>query len=803
MADFNLSVLIKAVDEASGTFKEIKKNASDFKTEMEKTSSSTSNAWETAGTKMQGVGKSMTSVGTSLTKGVTVPLAGIGVASAKTAMDFETAFAQVQTIMDDSEVSVGSMKKSIIDLSNQTGISAEDISTAAYNAISAGQKTGDSLKFVESSAKLAKAGFTDLGTSTDVLSTIMNAYGLKADQVNSVSDKLITTQNLGKTTVKELGSSIGKVIPTANMYGVSLDNIASAYVTTTKNGISTAESTTYINGMLNELGKSGSTVSEILKDKTGKSFKELMDSGMSLTDVLAIVQKEADDSGKSIGDMFSSQEAGKAAATIIQHAEDFNGAMDEMQKSAGATQSAFDKMDSTNAVQMQKVLNQIKNDGITLGSSLLTILAPAISQVTKFIADLSAKFQALSPAQQNFIVKAGLIVAAVGPVITIVGKLTTSLGGIITNVPKIISAFGTFGGAVAKVGTFITGTAIPAVVSFVSTIGAAVAPFLPLIAIIAAVIAVGVLLWKNWDTVKAKAAELGQWLGEKWTEMKETITNVWTAICQWFTETWNNIKQTFSNAVSAVGNALSTAWTNIKTTVTTVWNAISSFFSGIWGTIKGIFSNAMSAVKNAVTTGLNAIKTTATNIMNGIKTAFTNAWNAIKSTVTNAINGIKSGISSGLNAVKSTASSILNGIKSTFSNVFNGIKSHVSGVVSWLKGIFNFSWSLPHIKLPHFSISDSFSLNPPSIPHFSVSWYKKAYDQAMMFTQPTVMGASGFGDGLGNEIVVGDDHLFGLIQEALAGAGGNITIPVYIGQERIDEIVIRANQRTNYRSGGR
>ena len=165
--------------------------------------------------------------------------------------------------------------------------------------------------FRSESTKLAKAGFTDATTSVDVLTTVMNAYGSSAGTAEEIANKLIQTQNLGKTTVNELGSSIGKVIPTANMFSVSLDNITSAYVTTTKNGIATAESTTYINSMLNELGKGGSTVSDILKEKTGKSFKELMDDGNSLTDVLGIVQQHCDETGMSIADVFSSQEAGK------------------------------------------------------------------------------------------------------------------------------------------------------------------------------------------------------------------------------------------------------------------------------------------------------------------------------------------------------------------------------------------------------------------------------------------------------------------------------------------------------------
>lgn len=197
------------------------------------------------GDKLTTVGKSMESVGKVMTVGVTLPLVSVGTAAVKTASSFETSMAKVSTIADTTKVPIDDLRNQIMKLSSQTGISADEIAEAAYSAISAGQNTEDAVGFVANATKLAKAGFTDASTALDVLTTTLNAYGLASEDAEMVADKLITTQNLGKTTVNELGASIGKVIPTANMYGVSLDNLASAYVATTKNGIGTAESTTY------------------------------------------------------------------------------------------------------------------------------------------------------------------------------------------------------------------------------------------------------------------------------------------------------------------------------------------------------------------------------------------------------------------------------------------------------------------------------------------------------------------------------------------------------------------------------
>lgn len=336
-------------------------------------------------------------------------------ASVKLASDFETSMAKVSTIADDSVMSIGNMSSAVIDMSNETGIAATDIAESVYSAISAGQDTADAVQFVGNATKLAKSGFADVGVSLDVLTTILNAYGMEAEKVTDVSDKLITTQNLGKTTVAELASSMGKVIPTANMYGVNLDNIASAYVTTTKNGIATAESTTYINSMLNELGKSGSDVSQILIESTGKSFKELMDSGYSLTDVLTIVSTEASNSGKSIGDMFGSQEAGKAAATLIQHTEDFDDALKQMNASVGATDKAFEKVSNTSAANFNKNLNLVKNAGIQTGQAFLNTFAPAIESAGNKVQAICKWFDNLSDGGKEVVAKLLLVTAAAAP----------------------------------------------------------------------------------------------------------------------------------------------------------------------------------------------------------------------------------------------------------------------------------------------------------------------------------------------------------------------------------------------------
>ena len=143
----------------------------------------------------------------------------------RAAQQYEKAIAKVGTIADTQEVPLGTLSQQIMELSNKTGIAANAIADDVYNAISAGQKTGDAVNFVTNSTKLAKAGFAESSQTLDVLTTVLNAYGMSADKVSTVSDMLVQTQNKGKVTVGELASSMGKIIPTANASNVSLEQL--------------------------------------------------------------------------------------------------------------------------------------------------------------------------------------------------------------------------------------------------------------------------------------------------------------------------------------------------------------------------------------------------------------------------------------------------------------------------------------------------------------------------------------------------------------------------------------------------
>ncbi len=692
------------------------------------------------GEKVTGVGDKVSALGGKMTATITMPVVAGGTAAVKEAKDYSSALAKLSTIADTTQTPLSDLDDSIMKLSDDTGISAAALAEASYNAISAGQSTEDAVGFVGKANVLARSGFTSMSTATDTLTTAMNAYGLSADQVSSVSDKLITTQNLGKTTVDELGASMGKVIPTAAMYGVNLDQLSAAYVTTTKNGIGTAEATTYINGMLNELGKSGSTTSNILKEKTGKSFSELMNEGYNLSDVLQIIQNEADSSGMSLADMFGSQEAAKAAATITQHTTDFTSAVKELESSAGTAQKAFDTLEASDpSIQFEKTKTAIQNCAISIGQ----ILMPIVQQIAGKIQELVQKFRDLDPETQQQIVMIAAIAAAIGPLIVIIGTLISSVGKIITFGGQIVSLVGSITTWMGTASTFITGTMIPAITGVVTAIG----PFLLIAAAVIAVITAIIVVIKNWDAIVEVAQFVWESFCEKVSQLvtafKEFFTSAFQAIGSFFTGIWNGIVSVATNAWSSIRNVFSTvgsfftgifqqAWNGI----TSIFNRLGGFFSGVWNSVTGIFKSAGMAIGNAIS--------------GAVKTA--------------------------VNFVLSKAIGIING--------FIGAINAVIGVIN---------------KIPGVSLSKISKLGVPQLERGGV----------------LAKGQVGLLEGTGAEAVVPLDQnekwIAAVAREmkaALAGnqtamAAGDIVIPVYIGQSKLNDIIVRANQINNYRSGGR
>lgn len=347
------------------------------------------------------------------------------------AAQFETSTAMVATIADTSQKSLSDISKEVRTYSNETGEAASDMAEATYQAISAGVNTADAASFAGTATKLAVGGFTSATTAVDVLTTAINAYGLAASDATQLSDYLITTQNLGKTSVDQLAQSVGKVIPLASAYNVQMDNLSSAYAVLTANGIATAESGTYLKSMLNELGDTGSDVSEVLLNSTGKTFAQLMEQGYSLGDVMAMLGDAVDGDSTAFNALWSSTEAGIGALSLFNAGADkYNSVLDSMRTSAGATEKAYSTMADTTDKSKQRMENSFNNLKISVGD----VLNPALTQVYEGFTNVFA-------GMSDFVDEHPAVVAAISAIAVGVGGFTGALAAynIATTAAKFVT----------------------------------------------------------------------------------------------------------------------------------------------------------------------------------------------------------------------------------------------------------------------------------------------------------------------------------------------------------------------------
>lgn len=892
---------------------------------------------EKAGTKVTGIGKKIEKAGDAVGKvgkkfaPLSAVAAGTLTAVTKGASDFQNGMAKMSTLFDTSQVSVQKLSKEFLNLSNETGKSAVELTEAGYQALSASVPVEKLGSFIRTSANMAKVGFTDTATSVDLLSTAVNAYGLEADQVDNIANKLVNTQNLGKTSVNELASSMGKVIPTAAGMNVNLDQLCTMYTLMTKQGIATAESTTYMNSMLNELGDSGTDVGKVLKEKTGKSFQDLMKDGKTTGDALKILKDYSKETGKAFNELWGSQEAGKAAMALLNDsAGDFNETMGSMANVADLVGQGLEKMNTPSA-KMAKALNRIKNSGIELGSVLLTTVAPYVEQFTKKVEELTEKFNKMPDSQKKMVLVMLAVVASISPVLAIMGKLIKVFADGPIAVGNLMKGFGKLQTAIAGINApVVTIVAVIAVlvaafthlwntnenfrnnmiaiwdqirdkissfvdnvkerfaglnISFTDIVSALKAIWDGFCEILAPVfegafaaladtittvcdVLIGILdtfiglftgnweqCWTGiqevfggiWEGIKAVLTDVLEalkgvidtflgWFGTDldtvWSEITSTVESVWNGIVDFFASVWNEITSAASSAWETIKNVITVAimligeiisaavqiislpwrfiwenckeyiiaaWETIKNVISSALNTISSVISAGWNAISAVVSPVIDTIINIVSSGWNLISSVVSNVAQGIlgvvssvwnsisgvvssvmgtiSSVMSSGWNAAKGVVTSAISGIRSVISSGLHSASSVVSSVLSGIKSRFSNIWNGCKSVVSSAINHIKSAMNFSWSLPKLKLPHPKIEGKFSLDPPSVPHFSIDWYAKAMAAGMIMNRPTVFGYDAVSNKLmaggeaGSETVVGTQSLMNMIQDAVNNSG--------------------------------
>ena len=638
-------------------------------------------AMQEIGDKVKAAGEKIKSFGQDVTTHVTGPLVAAGAASV-------AAFNEVDEGMDTIIAKTGATGDAAAEMGEIMNNIATSIPTDFATAGAAVGEvntrfglTGDELEKLSAKfVKFANLNGTDVSTAIDTAQAAMAAFGLSAEDASGFLD---TLNKAGQDT------------------GISVDKLAQDMTTNAaalkEMGFSASDSAFFI-ANLNKQGIDSSTVMTGLK----KALQNATKDGKSMDEAMAELQTPManattdTEAAQMAMDLFGNK-AGPALAQAINEGRlSFDALGTSIDDNLGNIDSTFDAtLDPID--QFKLTLNDAKIVLAEVGNTIMTAVEPVLEQVSEKIKELKARWDALSPQTQQAIVKAAMLAAAIGPVIMVVGTLVSSIGSIISVAGSMVAALGSVVG-------FLGG---------------------PLTIAIGAAVAVGVLLYKNWDKIVEWAKKLKEQVGAA----------------------WDNLKTKISGAVDNIKNNVTQKWTAIKTTVGNV---------------------------------MNNLKTDVQNKLNNIKQAYVNNGGGIKGVVAASMTAVRQYYATAFNAIDSLTGGRLSAIKAKFSSVFESVKNVVRNAINAIKNMFNFSWSLPKIKLPHISIKGSFSLSPPSVPKVSISWYKKAYEDPILFTRPTVIptasGYKGFGDGSGAEVVMGLNKL----QEMVGGG---------ISPERIYEAV--------------
>lgn len=700
------------------------------------------------GQKMEELGRKVTAVGKELSQKVTAPLVALGVVSVKTTADFESSMSQVAATMgftvDELNDESSEASKSISTLSSfakqmgeTTKFSASEAADALNYMALAGYDAETSMKMLPTVLNLAAAGNIELATASDMVTDAQSALGLTLDETADMVDQMAAAASKSNTSVAQLGEAYLKIGATARNLSGGTAELSTMLGVLADNGIKGAEGGTHLRNILLSLQSAAvdgavdfGDFAVAIYDSDG-NMRSMVDIIADMQDGLGGMSQEAKDA--IVSGVFNKTDLASVNALLGTSQNRFHELGSAISDSSGAAQNMADTQLNNLNGQLTLLKSALEGAAISIGELLMPYIQKLVAKIQAWV----DKFNQLSPAAKKVILVIAAVVAAIGPLLILVGGVMGTVGKILIFAPMIVSAIGAIAGPVGIV-----------------------------IVVIAALVAAGVLLYKNWDMIKAKAQELWSKLKDTWNKIKTNTLEVWNAVKEAVTGKISQAKETVVNTVSSVKIALENAWNTVKAGTSSIWNGI----------------------KTAISNALTAARTSVSSVVTGIKTTMSNAWSSAKSAASSAFSAIKSAITGPIASAKDTISGIVSAIRGFFpislGNIFSGIKLPR----------FHIDWS----TLSVFGKTISW---PSGV---SVSWFKKAMKNAYLLDGAQIFGTMGgrlLGGGeSGKEIVMSYDKLAKMM-------GGNTTINVVVNaakgmdERTLADLVARRIQATVNRKG--
>ena len=814
------------------------------------------------GEKLQAVGDKVSSVGQKLLP-VTGVVTGLGTAAVKTAADFDSAMSRVAAVSGATGSDFDKLRDKAREMGAKTKFSATEAADAMNYMAMAGWKTEDMLSGIEGIMYLAAASGEDLATTSDIVTDALTAFGLTAEDSGHFADVLAAASSNANTNVSMMGETFKYCAPVAGALGFSVEDTAEAIGLMGNAGIKASQAGTSMRSIMTNLTGdvklSGAAIGDVTIATTNADG-----SMRSLSAILADCRVAF--GGMTEAEKANNAETLVGKNAMSGFLALMNAAPEDIAKVSGAVNNCKDaakNMADTMQDNLEGQLTILKSQLQELAISFGDLLMPAVRSIVSGLQGMVDVLNAMPDGVKQVIMIIALLAAALGPVLIIIGKVISAVGTIMTIVPKLAGVINTVKTAFGALNAVMLANPIAIVIA---AIAALVAAFVYLWNTNEEFRQFWISLWESVKETAIQCWQaISAFLSQAWEAIQNTAVSVWNGIRDFFSGLWTGIQTLFTTVVNAIAGFLSGAWNAVKGTVVSVWNAISQFFTSVWNGIRNVTSVVVNGIRSFLQSAWNGIRVLITTVMNGIKSVVTAVWNGIRSVITRVMNGIRSVVSSVWSGIRNTISSIVNGIKNTVSNAFHamwsGIRSTISGIyntirdglgnaVNYITSLASAGWRWgadiingivngirscigavagavtdvantirAHL---HFSVPDEGPLTDFEswMPDFmsglaegiekSRGMVKAAVNSVaadMVVSPQMAMADSGVMTGTGPS--GGADLTAGIVaalKDVLGdqkGQQGDLVIPVYLGNQLLDEVIVTAQQRMSLRSGGR
>ena len=766
------------------------------------------------GEKLQTVGNKISSVGQKLLP-VTGVVTGLGTAAVKTAADFDSAMSRVAAVSGATGSDFDSLRDKAREMGAKTKFSATEAADAMNYMAMAGWKTEDMLSGIEGVMYLAAASGEDLATTSDIVTDALTAFGLTAADSGHFADVLAAASSNANTNVSMMGETFKYCAPVAGALGFSVEDTAEAIGLMGNAGIKASQA--------------GTSMRSIMTNLTG----DVKLSGAAIGDV-TIATTNADGSMRSLSailadcrgafaGMTEAEKANNAETLVGKNAMSgflalMNAAPEDIAKVSGAVNNCKDaakNMADTMQDNLEGQLTILKSQLQELAISFGDLLMPAVRSIVSGLQGMVDVLNAMPDGVKRVIMIVALLAAALGPVLIIIGKTLSAIGTIMTWTPKLAGAISAVKGAFAALNATMMANPIAIV-----------------IATIAALVAAFIYLWNTneefrqfwirlWNEIKEVAVQVwtavSQFLVSAWNGIRNTAVAVWNGIRDFFSGLWVGIKTLFTTVVTAISTFLVGAWNGIRATVMAVWNAISAFFGSVWNGIRSVITNVVNGIRTFLQSAWNGIRTVITTVMNAIRTVISTVWNGIRSTISGIYNTIRDGLGNAVNYITGLASAGWRWGADIINGIVNGIRSCIGAVASAVTDVANTIRSHLHFSVPDEGPLTDFESWMPDFMSGLAEGIEKSRGMVkaavnsvaadMVISPQMAVADSGVMTGTGTS--GGADLTAGIVaalKDVLGdqkGQQGDLVIPVYLGNQLLDEVIVTAQQRMSLRSGGR